>query len=58
MLPQLRRKSPDPVRRLARPLPAVDRLLTATALHHGLILVTRNVRDVSDLGVQVLNPWE
>lgn len=44
--------------RAGRPLPAVDSLLAATALHHGLILVTRNVRDVSDLGVQVLNPWE
>ena len=44
--------------RAGRPLPAIDSLLAATALHHGLILVTRNVRDVSDLGLQVLNPWE
>lgn len=44
--------------RAGRPLPAIDSLLAATALHHGLILVTRNVRDVSDLGAQVLNPWE
>lgn len=44
--------------RAGRPLPAVDSLLAATALHHGLVLVTRNIRDVADLGAQVLNPWE
>ena len=44
--------------RAGRPLPAIDSLLAATALQHGLILVTRNVRDVADLGVQVLNPWD
>lgn len=40
-----------------RPVAAIDSLLAATAQHHGLILVTRNVRDVADLGVQVVNPW-
>lgn len=40
-----------------RPVAAIDSLLAATAQRHGLILVTRNVRDVADLGVQVLNPW-
>lgn len=44
--------------RAGRPVPAIDSLLAATALQHGLILVTRNVRDVIDLGVQVLNPWD
>ena len=44
--------------RAGRPLPAVDSLRAATALHHGLILVTRNVRDVGHLGAQVANPWE
>ncbi len=39
------------------PLPAIDSLLAATAAQHGLILVTRNVKDVEGLGVQVLNPW-
>ncbi len=24
---------------------------------HGLMLVTRNLRDVQDLGVEVINPW-
>jgi hypothetical protein len=35
----------------------VDGLLAATALEHGLILVTRNVRDVERSGVSLLNPF-
>lgn len=45
------------VAQAGRPLPAIDSLLAATAAQHGLILVTRNVRDVQGLGVQVINPW-
>lgn len=45
------------VAQAGRPVPAIDSLLAATALQHGLVLVTRNVRDVADLGVQVVNPW-
>lgn len=42
-----------------RPPPAIDSLLAATAVQHGLILVTRNVRDVQGLpGLTVLNPWD
>lgn len=40
-----------------RPLPAIDSLLAATAQHHGLMLVTRNIRDVDGLGVSLVNPW-
>ena len=40
-----------------RPLPVVDGLLAATALVHDLTLVTRNVDDVSGLGLPVVNPW-
>jgi hypothetical protein len=36
---------------------AVDTLLAATAIVHRLTLVTRNVRDVDDLPVKLLNPW-
>lgn len=43
--------------RVRRPLPAVDGLLAATALAHGLTVVTRNERDFADLGVPLLNPW-
>jgi predicted nucleic acid-binding protein len=40
-----------------RPLPAIDGLLAATALHHGLVLVTRDTSEVTGTGVPVLNPW-
>lgn len=40
------------------PIPTVDALLAATALVHGLTLVTRNVRGVASTGVPVLNPFE
>lgn len=40
-----------------RELPAIDGLLLATALVHGLTLVTRNERDCGERGVPVLNPW-
>jgi hypothetical protein len=38
------------------PVPTVDGLLAATALVHDLVLVTRNLRDVSGTGVRVLDP--
>ncbi len=38
-------------------LPVVDGLLAATAQHHDLTLVTRNVDDVSPTGVPLFNPW-
>jgi toxin FitB len=41
-----------------RPIPIVDCLLAATALTHGLTLVTRNDRDVTGLGAKVFNPFK
>ena len=35
-----------------------DGLIAATALHHDLTIVTRNVKDFEQLGVGLLNPWE
>lgn len=35
-----------------------DALIAATALVHGMTVVTRNVADFSPTGVTVLNPWE
>lgn len=35
-----------------------DALIAATALTHGLIMVTRNVDDFRPTGVSLLNPWE
>jgi len=40
-----------------RPLPSIDSLIAATALHHNLTLVTRNIRDFDYHGLQVLDPW-
>jgi predicted nucleic acid-binding protein len=39
------------------PLPPIDGLLAATARVHGLILVTRNIRDLARTGVPLLDPW-
>lgn len=41
-----------------QPLPALDAMLAATALHHGLVLVTRNARHFAGLPLVVLNPWD
>ena len=35
-----------------------DGLIAATALEHGLTVVTRNVKDFDGLGVLLFNPWE
>jgi len=40
-----------------RPIPAVDALLAATALRHGLRLVTRNVAGFAIDGLEVIDPW-
>jgi predicted nucleic acid-binding protein len=39
------------------PLPRHDGLIAATALRHGLTVVTRNVRDFEPWAVPVLNPF-
>ena len=41
-----------------KPLPVIDGLLAATALHYDLTLVTRNIADIAGSGVAVFNPWE
>lgn len=40
------------------PGPAMDSLIAATALVHGMTLVTRNVDDFQSTGVAILNPWD
>lgn len=42
----------------ARPIPSIVSLLAATALHHELRLVSRNVKDFDYAGLEVINPWE
>jgi len=39
------------------PRPERDALIAATALTHGLMVVTRNVGDFEPMGVALLNPW-
>jgi predicted nucleic acid-binding protein len=34
-----------------------DGLIAATAIVHGMAVVTRNVADFADTGVAVINPW-
>jgi predicted nucleic acid-binding protein len=41
-----------------RQITVADGLIVATALHHNLTIVTRNVRDFAGLGALVLNPWD
>lgn len=44
--------------RSGTPMPAIDSLIAATALHGNFTLVTRNVPDFKNAGVKLLNPWE
>ena len=41
-----------------RVVPPIDGVLAATAMVYGYTIVTRNVKDVADLGVSYLNPFE
>jgi predicted nucleic acid-binding protein len=40
------------------PRPVRDSLIAATALVHGLAVVTRNVTDFEPTGAEVVNPWQ
>lgn len=42
------------------PSPRSDRdaIIAATALVHGMTVVTRNISDFDQTGVEILNPWE
>ena len=44
--------------RIGRPRPAIDSLLAATAVVHGLTVATRNVADFVETGATVFNPFE
>jgi toxin FitB len=37
--------------------PVVDALIAATARVNNKVLVTRNVRDFADMGVEIIDPW-
>jgi len=38
-------------------LPVMDSLIAATAAAHGLVVVTRNVRDMERCKARICNPW-
>jgi len=40
------------------PRPERDAFIAASALVHGMTIVTRNVADFAPMGVGVVNPWE
>jgi predicted nucleic acid-binding protein len=41
-----------------RPMPAIDGLIAVSGLVHDCVVVTRNVSDMQQSGVELLNPWE
>ena len=41
-----------------KPMAAFDSLIAATALEHGLAVVTRNVSDFAHAPVVLINPWD
>jgi hypothetical protein len=45
------------IAQMGRPVPSIDSLLAATALHHELRIVTRNQKDFDYPGLEVVNPW-
>ena len=46
------------VKAMGATLSSIDGLLAATALHHNLTIVSRNVGDFANTQVPVLNPWK
>ncbi len=45
------------IAQMGRPVPSIDSMLAATALHYELRLVTRNQKDFGYPGLEVVNPW-
>jgi predicted nucleic acid-binding protein len=46
------------LRKRGKAMPLKDSMIAATALTHGLIVATRNVRDFREAGVAVVNPFD
>lgn len=44
--------------RSGRPPALIDLLIAGTASVNDMVIVTRNIRDFTALGVDVINPWE
>lgn len=45
------------LRAIGRMQDALDIVIAATALTHGLTLITRNTRHFEDTGIPLVNPW-
>ena len=43
--------------RAGKPMPTMDALISATALNFELTLVTHNVADFREAGIEIANPW-
>lgn len=41
-----------------RPLPSIDGLIAVTGLTNNCVVVTRNVSDMKQSGVELFNPWD
>ena len=44
--------------RAGEKLPVMDALIAATAAAHGLVVVTRNIKDMERCKARTMNPWE
>lgn len=44
-------------KRAGRGLPVMDGWIAASAVRHGLTLVTRNTRDFAGVDIELLDPW-
>lgn len=45
-------------KRKGRAIATADGLIAATAVEHALAIVTRNVQDLAETGVAIINPWQ
>lgn len=42
---------------VGKPMPVIDGLIAVSGLVHGCIVVTRNIADMEQSSVELLNPW-
>ena len=43
---------------IGRPINPMDALIAAIAIHHRMVVATRDIRDFADLGLALINPFE